>query len=250
MLPSIHEITHMSPKALFVLTSVDRYPTSAGRMAGQPTGYHMDEMAAPYWALRDAGLEVDFASTSEGTPPVDPTTLGDPGRRIPTVQRFLDDPASQERVAASTSITQRDASAYDMIVLVGGHGVMWDLRESAPLATFVGQMFARGAVVGAVCHGPAGLLNAVDAAGDPIVAGRRINAFTDDEEKTAGFGDVVPYFLESELRAKGARFENAFRFQSHAVRDGNLVTGQNPMSVKHFSALLLEALQARVTGQA
>lgn len=235
----------MNQKALIVLTSVDRYPENSGTMAGQATGFHFDEMANPYWALSDAGISIDFASTKSGVPPVDPTTVGEDGNRIPTVQRFLDDPVSQEKLENSKPISEISFEAYDLVLLVGGHGVMWDFRDSAPLADFVGKMFSTGRIVGAVCHGPAGILSAKDAAGEPIVKGRHINGFTDAEEIAANFKDAVPYMLETELRKSGALFENAGMFQSHAVRDGNLVTGQNPMSVHQFSNLLLEALRSR-----
>lgn len=234
----------MNKKALIVLTSVSKYPENSGPMSGQATGFHFDEMAYPYWALHDAGVLIDFASTQAGEPPVDPSTVGQEGSRIPTVQRFLDDPVSQSKLKNAKPISEIGFDVYDLVLLVGGHGVMWDFRNSTPLADFIGKMFSAGRVVGAVCHGPAGLLSAKDADGQPIVKGRRVNGFTNAEEIAAHFKDVVPYMLETELRNLGALFEDGGMFQSHAVRDGNLVTGQNPMSVHQFSNLLLEALRS------
>lgn len=234
----------MNKKALIILTSVDQYPENSGTMSKQATGFHFDEMAYPYWALSDAGVSIDFASPKSGVPPVDPSTVGEEGNRIPTVQRFIDDPVSQSKLNNSRPISQISFKKYDLVLLVGGHGVMWDFRDCVPLADLIGKMFSSGRVVGAVCHGPAGLLAAKDANGEPIVKGRRINGFTNAEEVRAGFKDVVPYMLETELKNMGALFENSEMFHSHAVRDGNLVTGQNPMSVHQFSNLLLEALRS------
>ena len=121
-----------------------------------------------------------------------------------------------------------DAHAYDLVFLPGGHGTMWDFAQSAELARVIGRAHDIGAVIGAVCHGPSGLIHANDAAGEPIVKGRRVAAFTDAEERAVGLAGVVPYLLEGELRRRGALFEGTDNFQSHAVRDGNLVTGAEP----------------------
>ncbi|MEO1018261.1 MAG: type 1 glutamine amidotransferase domain-containing protein [Pseudomonadota bacterium] len=229
-------------RALIVLTSVAEFPASTGALAGRPTGFYMDEMATPYWALRDAGVGVDFASIQGGKPPADPSSIGEEGQRKPAVQRFLDDTDSVAKLNTSMPIAAATAADYDLIFLPGGHGTMWDFAQSGDLARIVGAMFDAGAIVGAICHGPAGLVTATTADGRPIVEGRRVNAFTDAEERAVELDGVVPFLLESTLRAQGALFEATDNFQSHAVRDGNLVTGQNPSSVGAVAQLLVEAL--------
>lgn len=230
-------------KALIILTSVSRFPASAGEHAGRATGFYIDEMAGPYWAMRDAGIEVEFASIAGGKPPIDPASISEEGSRKAFVQRFLDDPVAPDALASSMPIAAVEADRYAAVFLPGGHGTMWDFRQSVILARVVGAAWDNGAVVGAVCHGPAGLIEAVDANGEPIVKGRHINAFTDAEEEAVGLTDAMPYLLERALRDKGALFEGTGNFQPYAVRDGQLVTGQNPASVPAVSDLLVEAIR-------
>ncbi|GFE65648.1 type 1 glutamine amidotransferase domain-containing protein [Litoreibacter roseus] len=231
-------MTDLSGKrALFILTSVSQFPES-----DRLTGFYMDEMAIPYWALRDAGVEIDFASIKGGEAPADPSSIGEEGDRKPSVQRFLDDGDAMADLQTSKAIGDVEIDQYDGLFLPGGHGTMWDFAQSDELANFVGHMFDKGGIVGAVCHGPAGLLSATTSGGVPIVADRKINAFTDAEEREVGLADVVPYLLETELRAKGAKFEaTSDKFSAYAVRDGNIVTGQNPASAEPVARLLVEA---------
>lgn len=229
-------------KALIVLTSVSRFPASADEHAGRVTGFYMDEMTTPYWALRDAGVDVVFASIEGGEPPADPASMGEEGNRDPSVQRFLDDDAAAAALKASMPISAVDPTEYDLVFLPGGHGTMWDFAQSADLARVVGRAHDAGAVIGAVCHGPSGLIHAKNAVGAPIVKGRPVNGFTDAEERAVKLDRVVPYLLETELRKQGALFEGTGNFQSHAVRDGNLVTGQTAVAV---GDLLVEALADR-----
>lgn len=200
-------------------------------------------MATPYWALRDTGVRVGFASIAGGAPTADPGSLGEEGSRKPAVQRFLDCQHAMQALRASRSISDIEADQYDLVFLPGGHGTMWDFRQSDDLSHVIGRAFDRGAVVGAVCHGPAGLVDAQSANGAPIVKGRRINAFTNAEERAVELADTVPYLLESELRNKGALFEGTENFGAYAIRDGNLVTGQNPASVGAVTDLLIEAFR-------
>lgn len=231
-------------RALIVLTSVGAFPAEAGAQAGRKTGFYMDEMATPYWALRDSGAVVGIASIAGGEPPADPGSMGEVGNRKPAVQRFLDDSAAMAALRDTIAIADVDPEAYDLIFLPGGHGTMWDFRQSDDLARIVGRMFDRNAIIGAVCHGPAGLIAAKTADGTPIVQGLRVNSFTDAEERAVELTDIVPFLVETSLRENGAIFEGTDNFASHAVRDGNLVTGQNPASVQAVAELLVTALDA------
>jgi putative intracellular protease/amidase len=161
------------------------------------------------------------------------------------VERFLADPASVAKIGNTHRIDDVDPLAYDVIFLPGGHGTMWDFAQSAALARVVGTAWDNGAVVGAVCHGPAGLVSARRADGQPVVAGLRVNSFTDAEEEAVGLTAAMPYLLETRLRELGGRFEGAPNFQAKAVRDGRLVTGQNPRSAGPVAQELLAALAQR-----
>lgn len=225
-------------KILIVLTS----HTQLGD-TGKPTGFYFEELAAPYWAFMDAGHDVVIASIAGGPAAHDPSSLNaDAAERPAPVQRFITDPAAMAKLAATLPITQADPSAFDAVFLPGGHGTMWDMPGSASLTRLVGTLFDAGKVVGAVCHGPAGLVSVTRADGKPIVEGRRVNGFTDAEEEAAGLTATVPFLLESRLRALGGHFESGPNFKPYAVRDGNLVTGQNPASSTLVASHFLDAL--------
>lgn len=228
----------MQAKALILTTSHAELGDT-----GKSTGFYWEELAVPYWALRDAGYAVDFASVEGGMPPADPNSVAQ-AEAIPAVQRFLKDPDAMAQLAASAPAASVDPTPYAAVFLPGGHGTMWDLAQTDAVGALVAQVYEQGGVVGAVCHGPAGLVGARLSDGKPLVAGRRVNGFTDAEEAAAGLTDVVPYLLERRLRELGAVFEaSAESFQPHAVRDGRLVTGQNPASSERVGDLLVEALR-------
>ncbi len=218
--------------------------TSHGTMGdtGEPTGFFWEELAAPYWALQDAGYQIDIASIQGGEPPADPSS-DSADDRPDAVQRFMDSESAMSALHNSKKITNVDPADYVALYLPGGHGTMWDFAQSERLGEVVASAFENGAIVGSVCHGPAGLAGATLSNGEPLVRGRKVNSFTDEEEEVAGLTDVVPYLLESRLRDLGAQFEASSNpFQPHAVRDGRLVTGQNPASSDKVAALMITAL--------
>jgi len=229
---------------LIVLTS----HTKLGDI-GRATGFYYEELAAPYWAFTDAGFEVEIASIQGGPGAHDPSSLkAEEAARPVEVRRFLADPAAMAKLADTLLVEAANPDRYDGVFLSGGHGTMWDLPGSGALAGFVSTLFDQGKAVGAVCHGPAGLVSAKRADGQPIVAGHRVNGFTDAEEEEAGLTAVMPFLLESRLRELGGRFEGGPNFQPYAVRDGNLTTGQNPASsaltAAHVVDIVREAASA------
>ena len=228
----------MSKRAIFIVTSHDRKGET-----DDPTGFYWEELATPYWALRDAGFEIDIASVTGGEPPADPGSAKVDGRPS-SVQRFMDDPSAMAALKLSHPVSAIDGSTYQVVFAPGGHGTMWDLAQTPDVGRVIVEAYEAGGVVGAVCHGPAALVGATLSSGRPLVEGMRVNSFTDAEEDAVGLTDVVPYLLETRLRELGAKFEgNANNFQPHAVRDGRLVTGQNPRSSQDVATLILEAAQ-------
>jgi putative intracellular protease/amidase len=223
-------------KALIVVTSHDKLGNT-----GRATGFYFDEMSTPYWELVDAGYTVDIASVKGGNAPYDAGSYGEAGKRPGSVQRFIDDAASMAKIKSSLPLSGIKVEDYAAVFLPGGHGTMWDFTD-AHLAALVGKAWDNHAVIGAVCHGPAALVHAKKADGTPVVAGLKVNSFTDAEEEAVGLTEIVPFLLETELRKRGAKFEGTENFQAHAVRDGHLVTGQNPRSAKRVAELMLEAL--------
>ncbi|MBI3898859.1 MAG: type 1 glutamine amidotransferase domain-containing protein [Gammaproteobacteria bacterium] len=225
-------------KVLIVVTSHDRLSDT-----GKQTGFWFEELATPYYVFVDAGYTVDIASINGGKPPVDPGSEGEPGNRPASVQRFMTDSSAMNKLEKSLAIQAADTKPYDAIFLSGGHGAMWDMPSNTPLATALGAAFDAGKVIAAVCHGPAGLVSARRKDGKSIVHGRRVNSFTDTEESAVGLSSVVPFLLESRLRELGGIFERAPDWQPIAVRDGNLVTGQNPQSSHVVAEQVIEALR-------
>ena len=115
------------------------------------------------------------------------------------VQRFIDDATSMSKINATLAISAIKATDYAAVFMPGGHGTMWDFTD-ATLAAVIGTAWDNGAVIGAVCHGPAALVHAKRADGMPLVAGLKVNSFTDAEEVAVGLSDVVPFLTETELR--------------------------------------------------
>lgn len=212
---------------------------------GKPTGVWFEELATPYYAFVDAGAEVEIVSIGGGKVPIDPGSLKPEGENPQSVDRFLKDEVAMGKIETSKPVGGISADDYDAIFLPGGHGTMFDLPQSEALAALLSQAWARGKILAAVCHGPAGLVNVRDKDGKPVVAGRRVAAFSNAEEVAAGLDKAVPFLLEDRIRALGAHYESGPDFQPFALRDGKLVTGQNPASSEEAARLTLEAVEAR-----
>ncbi|MEM9087320.1 MAG: type 1 glutamine amidotransferase domain-containing protein [Cyanobacteria bacterium P01_F01_bin.53] len=225
------------PKILIVTTS----HASLGDTE-KTTGLWVEELTTPYYAFLDAGASVTVASMQGGPVPIDPGSQQADGENPASVERFQADEAAQQAIANTPALEDVDASAYDAVFLPGGHGTMWDLPTSDRLADIVSSTLAEGRVVAAVCHGPAGLVAARTAAGEPVVKGRKVATFTDAEESAVGLTETVPFLLETKLRELGAEIHKAGEFEPFAITDGNLITGQNPMSSELVADKVLSAL--------
>ena len=225
-------------RILMVATSADRMDPGT-----EPTGVWLEELTTPYYAFRDAGAEVTLASIAGGAVPIDQRSLAGEGPNAPSVERYFKDAVLQAELAATPAVAAVDFAGYDALFLPGGHGTMFDYPGSAALARLVEQFDRAGKIVAAVCHGPAGLVAAQKADGTPFVSGRRLAAFTDSEERAVGLDQAVPFLLESRLKELGARHEAGPDFAAFALRDGNLVTGQNPASAADTAELVMAALK-------
>jgi len=227
----------MNPRILMIVTSHARLGDT-----GKPTGLWAEELAVPWYALADAGAMLTLASPAGGPAPIDPGSVKPAGENDAAVERLLADPALQASLAATPRVADFDGADFDALFFPGGHGTMWDLPVDAGVTRAVERAFAAGRLIAAVCHGPAGLVSARRPDGEPIVKDLRVNSFTDAEEAAVGLAQVVPFLLESRLRELGGRFESGPSWQPFAVRDGPLVTGQNPQSSHAVAQALLDAL--------
>ena len=222
--------------------------TNAGVLdIGKPTGVFASEMTVPYYAFLDAGLTVDIASPRGGVVPVDPQSLRAP-LRTPEDDRFLGDDQLRAKVTDSLAIGELDMDEYDIVFLAGGWGAAFDFGFSEVLGEKITEANAADKLIGGICHGPLGLINAKGTDGEPLVKGRRISAVTDKQVHELGIGST-PHHPETELRRVGAEFESETRFRdpfaNHWVVDGNLVTGQNQNAGPMVARELLRLLAAR-----
>ena len=237
--PDATTFDHTGKRALVVATN-------AGVLdIGKPTGVFASELTVAYYAFLDAGMAVDVASPLGGVIPVDPKSVK-PVIRCADDDRFLVDDELKAKVTDSLAIGDLDMSDYDVVFLAGGWGAAFDFGFSEPLADKMTDANAKGLVIGGVCHGPLGLLNAKGLDGERLVAGRKISAVTDKQVKELGI-QSTPHHPERELRRAGAEFESETRrrdpLANHWVVDGNLVTGQNqnagPMVAREMMQLLV-----------
>ncbi|SEM26800.1 Putative intracellular protease/amidase [Stigmatella aurantiaca] len=223
-------------KILLIVTSHEQLGDTPER-----TGYWLEELAAPYKEFTEAGAQVDIASPRGGKAPADPKSVKDADE---VSKAFLADPQAVKKVE-NTLVLEKVKDTYDAYFVVGGHGVMWDLAVHTPLQRLLADGYARGSVVAAVCHGPAALVGVKDKEGRPLVAGKRVAAFSNEEEQGAKLDKVVPFALETRLRELGARYERGPMWKSFAVRDGRLVTGQNPASSVAAAREVIQALKEK-----
>ncbi|KAA0013811.1 type 1 glutamine amidotransferase domain-containing protein [Billgrantia pellis] len=226
----------MSPRILMVLTSHDRLGDT-----GEPTGFWLEELAAPYYACLDAGAEVVLASPKGGKPPLDPKSDAEESRTEAT-RRFQQDDEAQQALANTRRLSEVSADDFDAVFYPGGHGPLWDLVDDADSIRLIEAFWAQQKPVSAVCHAPIALIHAHDTHGEPIIRGRDVTGFTNGEEAAVGLTDVVPHLVEDALIAGGARYSKADDFAPYTRRDGQLITGQNPASSEPTARLLLEAL--------
>ncbi|WP_185248152.1 type 1 glutamine amidotransferase domain-containing protein [Chryseobacterium bernardetii] len=222
----------MKKKILFVVTSHDKKGST-----GEDTGYYLGEVSHPWEVLYKAGYEIDFVSPKGGTPPVDGFDLKDPVNN-----EFWENKEYKNKIDHSLTPSQVNPKEYSTIFYAGGHGAMWDLADNKELANIASTIYENGGIVAGVCHGPAGLVNIKLRNGKYLVDGKKINAFTNEEESAVKLTDVVPFLLENKLKERGAKFEKSGLWQNHVVTDQRLITGQNPQSAKSVGEAILKEL--------
>lgn len=229
----------MSAEILMIVTShATLGPT------GKATGLWAEELAAPYYALTDHGARVTIATPAGGRAPIDPGSLKPAGQNDPVVERLLADAPLQARLADTPKASDFDGQAFDAVFFPGGHGTMWDLPNDPGVTQAVERAFAAGKLIATVCHGAAGLVTAKRPDGEPLVKDRKVSGFTNAEEMEVGLEKIVPFLLESRLRDLGGVFVGTGNWQPFAVRDGQLITGQNPQSSQRVAELMMQALRS------
>ena len=222
-------------KIVMVLTSHDQLGNT-----GRKTGFWLEEFAAPYFVFRDAGVELTLASPKGGQPPIDPKS-DLPENQTPAMARFKQDAEAQKALSRTVKLADVKAKDYDSIFYVGGHGPMWDLVDNPDSIALIEAFYNSGKPVAAVCHSPA-VFHKVTYEGAPLVKGKRVTGFTNGEEEAVHLTNVVPFLVEDELKRIGGLYEKAADWQSFAIVDGRLITGQNPASSTAAAQALLRVL--------
>lgn len=223
-------------KVLMVLTSHDELGNT-----GRKTGFWLEELAAPYYAFKDAGAEIVLASPLGGQPPLDPKS-NEPAFQTDLTRRFERDAGANVQLANTVRLDSVDQADFDTVFYPGGHGPLWDLAEDRHSIALIEAFLAAGKPVALVCHAPGVLRHVKGPTGRPLVEGRRVTGFTNTEEDGVGLTQVVPFLVEDELKAKGGLYTSGPDWDSHVVRDGLLITGQNPASSADAAAQLLDRL--------
>lgn len=225
-------------KVLMVLTSHDRLGDT-----GRKTGFWLEELAAPYYAFKDAGAEIVLASPKGGRPPLDPKS-NEPAFQTEQTHRFEADAQAMAQLAATVLLDSVSQADFDTVFYPGGHGPLWDLAEDKHSIALIESFLAAGKPIALVCHAPGALRHVKTPNGRPLVEGKKVTGFTNTEEAAVELSDVVPFLVEDELKAKGGIFSRADDWRPFVVSDGLLITGQNPASSTPAADLLVKQLAA------
>ena len=223
-------------KILMVLTSHDTLGNT-----GRKTGFWLEELAAPYYAFKDSGAEIVLASPAGGQPPLDPKS-NEPDFQTEQTHRFEADAQANAQLAETVRLDSVSQADFDAVFYPGGHGPLWDLAEDKHSIKLIESFIAASKPVALVCHAPGVLRHVKDEQGNPLVQGKKVTGFTNTEEEAVGLTDVVPFLVEDELKKLGGVYSKGADWGSYVVREGLLITGQNPGSSAEAAVLLVDQL--------
>lgn len=227
-------------KVLMVLTSHGELGNT-----GEKTGFWIEEFAAPYYVLLDAGAEMTLASPKGGQPPVDPKSESADSQTAAT-KRFYGDNDLIDKIAHTSKLNEVNETDFDAVFYPGGHGPLWDLSDDATSIALIENFYKNNKPVAFVCHAPAALLKVKAPNGEPLVKNKVVTGFSNSEEEAVKLTKVVPFLLEDELKKLGALYSKGADWSSYVKQDGLLITGQNPGSSEEVAKLLLAAIGKRI----
>jgi putative intracellular protease/amidase len=222
---------------LMVLTSHDQLGDT-----GKKTGFWLEEFAAPYYTLQQAGAKLTVVSPKGGQPPLDPKS-DEADAQTESTKRFKADAEAQAVLANTGKLADVSAQDFDAVFYPGGHGPLWDLAEDRASIALIEAMIAAGKPVAAVCHAPGVLRQVNGPDGKPLVNGKKVTGFTNTEEEAVGLTKIVPFLVEDMLKENGGIYSKLGDWQPYAITDGLLVTGQNPASSEVAAEALLKLLK-------
>lgn len=226
-------------KVLFITTSHDQLGDTPAK-----TGVWLEEIAAPYFIFMDAEIKMTLASPKGGPVPLDPKSQSIIVATGKT-KRFLKDAQAMSFLAHSLPLEEVNADDFDMVLIPGGHGPMWDLSHNETVKQLLEAFHLANKPIGAICHGVAALLTMQDGQGHFFVKNKQLTSFSNSEETAARLADIVPFMLETELQSLGANYTKGPNYTSHVVVDQDLITGQNPASSEEVAKQLLTLLKTK-----
>lgn len=223
-------------KILIVLTSHSDLGNT-----GEKTGFWIEEFAAPYYVLADAGVQITIVSPNGGQPPIDPKSALESSQTAAT-RRFDKDSALKEKLAHTLKLSDVNPNDFDAVFYPGGHGPLWDLAVDKSSIKLIETFYNQQKPIAFVCHAPGALIHAKLPNGDPLVKGKEVTGFSNSEEEAVQLTKVVPFLLEDEMTKLGAHYSKGSNWGSYVKTDGLLITGQNPASSEAAAKTLLETL--------
>ena len=226
-----------NPKVLMVLTSHSQLGDT-----GLKTGFWLPELTHPYYEFKKAGYLIDVASIQGGIAPIDPKSLEEPDAAN---KRFLQDAELMAKVLTTLPLSKIDPAAYQAIVFAGGSGTMWDFPNNEHVNRVAATIYENNGIVSAICHGPAALVDIKLSNGTYLVSGKKISAFTNEEEEELKQMHVIPFLLQDKLIERGAKHVYGKPWKENVVTDGRLITGQNPASAKKVAETIIKYLKAQ-----
>ena len=224
-------------KVLIVLTSHSELGNT-----GKKTGFWIEEFAAPYYVLADAGAEITLASPKGGQPPIDPKS-DEPDAQTDATKRFKADADLKEKLSKTVKLAEIDEIDFDAVFYPGGHGPLWDLANDEKSINLIQDFLNADKPVALVCHAPGALIKVKRADGEPLVKGKEVTGFSNSEEDAVQLTDVVPFLLEDEIKKLGGKYTKGPDWGSYVKKDGLLITGQNPASSEEAAKVLLALLK-------
>ncbi len=231
----IEDVIPQRGKILAVVTSSNTMGSS-----GKSTGYELTELSRAYYVFKANGFDVDIASPLGGKPPVvlDDDDMGK------FDYAFLNDSLAQYKTGHTIAMNDVDAAAYEAVFFVGGKGAMFDFPDNKAIQSIVRNYYQSGKVIGAVCHGPAALVNVTLDNGRLLVENKKVSGFTNKEELLLipNAKSIFPFLLQDKLAAQGAQFNEGSVYLEKISHDKNLVTGQNPWSTWKLAETMIKQL--------
>ena len=208
---------------------------------GKKTGFWIEEFAAPYYILADAGAKITLASPEGGQPPIDPKSEG-PDAQTSATLRFDKDKDLKEKLSRTLPLHTLNEMHYDAVFYPGGHGPLWDLANDGTSIKLIEDFYVHHKPIAFVCHAPGVLMKVKSPNGSPLVKGKLVTGFSNTEEEAVQLTDIVPFLVEDGLKKLGGLYCKGPDWNSFVKQDGLLITGQNPASSADVAKLLLKAL--------